>query len=73
MVTVEPTLVGWCPYCETYVDPYLQGEECPGVNHEHPSHRLRKRRMYICKECWDERGFFSLKAFNEHQHEHEEW
>lgn len=76
----ERTLIGWCPDCEAYVEPYVKSDRCPGWEGErgpggdHPSQFLHKRRMFICrdKNCELENGFFSYEDYAQHTYEHQE-
>ena len=59
-------LVGWCPECETFQP--LEDGACLGEEHEQTNGRLRKRRMYICRENEHNHAYFDRKEFLEHDH-----
>ena len=68
-------LVGWCPDCLLYVEPYKPGESCPTFHDDfdpdHPSRRLHKRRLFICDSySCDAEGFFLRRDYVDHLKEH---
>lgn len=56
----------WCPVAKTHQDaddPVCGRSDCLGELR--PTHRLRKRRMFVCSKC--EQGYFTLNSFKRHE------
>lgn len=58
------TLIAFCSECEVWLEPSAAGEPCPMTD---CTHKLRKRRMWLCDCCEERFAFPSRTALFQHK------